>query len=76
MKTWNHRIVRTIEQDGPMLHLKEVHYDEAGNPVGFSNVFMMGESMDEMKLLIDRLATGIKQPILDETEIKREEPAA
>jgi hypothetical protein len=76
MTTWNHRIVRTIKEDGPMLHLKEVHYDKAGNPVGYSNVFMMSEDMEGMKLLIARLAVAIHQPVLDEKEIIKEKETA
>lgn len=71
MKTWNHRVVRILEEDGPMLHLKEVHYDEADNPVAYGNVFMMSEDMDGLRLLVARLFAALGKPILDETEITK-----
>ena len=65
MATWNHRVVRVREHGEELLCLSEVHYNDNGDPVGYSNPFMHSETMGGLVQLVDRLKAALKKPVLD-----------
>ena len=67
---WNHRVVRIKDGNGPgedVLKFQEVHYDEdTGVPVGHSDIFTIGDTIEEMRELAQRLLKACDHPIMDE----------
>ena len=71
MFTWNHRVVRTDEgntEDGKLLVLAEVCYNEDGSLMGWNEPFMCGDDLLELRRLVKHLSVAISQPILDISE--------
>ena len=58
--TWEHRIVRV----NGTLQFAEVFYDEVGNPSGYSDPFVISETMDGLRELAGRLAEACLRPIV------------
>jgi len=75
MATWNYRVIaveQAADDEPPVLMFAEVHYNEAGDPTGWSKAFMHGESMDELGMLLGRLGRAMGEPVLEERDIKAE----
>jgi hypothetical protein len=51
-----------------MLLFKEVYYDEEGKPDSYSEPFMFGDDLDELRLLLLRLEKALDKPVLHENE--------
>ena len=65
---WNYRIVR---DDTGFLTVREVYYDEKGNPNGMtSEVSPGGETLREFKSCMKLYKQALKRPVLDESEMK------
>lgn len=62
---WNHRVVRVKDGDETFLMLAEVYYNDDGTPSGYSECFMHGDDMGELRQLVNRLADAVTHPILD-----------
>jgi len=71
MMTWNHRVVRTQDGNDPdnpvLLRLVEVYYGGAGELLGYSEPFMCGDDIGELRHLVARLTEALEQPIIDES---------
>lgn len=67
--TWNHRVVNCPSENGggDFLTFREVHYDD-GRPVAYGDVFMCGDTQDELKELVKRLERALAEPVLHENE--------
>lgn len=66
---WNHRVVRIKDGNGPgedVLKFQEVHYEDDGTPMGHSDIFTIGETIEEMRELAQRLLKACDAPIMDE----------
>jgi hypothetical protein len=49
---------------------KEVFYDDQDRPDGYSNPFMGGDSIDEVRELLVRLSVALSLPVLHENDFK------
>ena len=50
----------------------EVHY-ENGEPVGYTDAFMGGDAVEELRELVDRLTRALDKPVLHESEFGGEQ---
>jgi hypothetical protein len=62
--TWNHRMVRDLDEDPDLIMLQEVCYNSKGEPYGFSDAFMCSETVEGMQELAQRIAKAAAQPVL------------
>jgi len=64
---WNHRVV-LMPDDGTgtqWLEIQEVYYNRKGEPCGYCNSYVGGETMAELEQQIERHAKATALPILD-----------
>ena len=66
MSTWNFRLLDVTDENGgdPYLTLVEVHYNDAGVPVGHSDPCTGSEDLEGMKQLIEWHALALDNPVL------------
>jgi hypothetical protein len=64
MGTWNHRIVDLSTKHEPCLALREVYYDEKGEPAMHGEPFLCGDHVEELKGLLDKMQGAINAPVL------------
>jgi hypothetical protein len=63
---WNHRVVRIPDELGEQwFEVQEVYYNGKGEPCGYCNSYIGGETMEELKLQIERHSKALALPILD-----------
>jgi aerobic-type carbon monoxide dehydrogenase small subunit (CoxS/CutS family) len=62
---WNHRVVKIIEFDEPLLMIQEVYYNEEGKPCGYCDPCFVGDDLAELEQQVKRWDECLKQPILD-----------
>ena len=69
---WNHRLMNCPSDNGgdDFFVFKEVFYDDQDRPDGYSNPFMGGDSIDEVRELLVRLSVALSLPVLHEDEFK------
>lgn len=72
---WNHRVVRVKDGDETFLMLAEVYYNDDGTPSGYSECFMHGDDMGELRQLVNRLADAVTHPVIDASEMKHKPSA-
>jgi hypothetical protein len=75
--TWNHRIVKITEiVDGTqeyVFSLQEVYYNDEKKPEGYCEPSIVGDSVEEVKAVIEDMLEAFNRPILDEAEILQPE---
>jgi hypothetical protein len=66
MSTWNFRVLDVTDENGgdPYLTLVEVHYNDAGVPVGYCDPCTGSEDLEGMKQLIEWYALALDKPVL------------
>jgi hypothetical protein len=69
---WNHRIIRHIEKithmdDSIYYAIHEVYYDEDGKVNGWTEepIRIMEESLEDLKVTLQRLVESFDNPVLD-----------
>jgi hypothetical protein len=71
--TWNHRVLRHIDAWGDEYYtFAEVFYDDDDKPEGYSTVCMVGDNIDEIRQIANRLLKAADQPVLDATIFESE----
>jgi len=67
---WNHRVMNCPSENGgdDLLFFKEVFYDDKGKPDAYSEPFMCGDDLDELRLLLLRLEKALDKPVLHEND--------
>jgi hypothetical protein len=71
--TWNHRVLRHIDAWGDEYYtFAEVFYDDNDKPEGYSTVCMVGDNLDEMREIANRLLRAVDQPVLEATIFESE----
>ena len=65
--SWNHRVVDLTSENGgePWLEIQEVYYNSDGQPCGYCDPTVGGESIDEIQLQIRRFTECLAHPILN-----------
>ena len=71
---WNHRLMNCPSENGgeDYFTFKEVYYDDQDRPESYSDPFMGGDDIDEVRRLVARLADCIDSPVLHEKEFEGE----
>jgi len=71
---WNHRVVDLTSENGGeyLIAIREVCYEENGMPTtnGSPFVFVMSETMEGLREVIDRMKEALDQPILTPEDFK------
>ena len=64
--SWNHRIIEHHDEDGKYYRIHEVHYDQAGNPRGYTTdgVGVDGEDLEEILWVLKKMAECTKKPTI------------
>lgn len=72
--TWNHRVVRSVSAvDGTVAYtIREVFYEDDGKVSGWTAdaIEPHGETLDELRQNIARMAECTDRPVLDEDELQ------
>ena len=65
--TWNERVIRFVDPWGDVCYFfAEVTYDDYGNPDAYSQeVCLVGDDIEELHLILDRLRTALEHPVLE-----------
>lgn len=65
--SWNHRVVDlTKDNEGESwFEIQEVYYNSKGQPCGYCDPCVGGESIDEIQIQIQRFTECLSQPILN-----------
>jgi hypothetical protein len=69
---WNHRLMNCPSENGgkDFYVFKEVFYDDQDRPDAYSNPFMGGDDIDEVRELLVRLSVALSLPVLHENDFK------
>jgi hypothetical protein len=71
--TWNHRVLRHIDAWGDEYYtFAEVFYDDDDKPEGYSTVCMVGDNIEEIREIANRLLKAADQPVLEATIFESE----
>jgi hypothetical protein len=63
---WNHRVVRIPDPLGEnWFEIQEVYYNKKGEPCGYCNSYVGGETMAELEEQIERHTKALALPTLD-----------
>lgn len=76
MSTWNHRVIDLSHLNGgePWLEICEVHYTDDGSLMGYSNdCFVGSETLEGVRLTLERMTEALTQPILKHTDFGGDE---
>lgn len=67
--TWNHRLMNCPSENGgdDYFCFVEVHYED-GKPIGYTEAFMGGDTVDEVRELMTWLQGALDKPVLHEDE--------
>jgi len=70
MSTWNFRVLDVTDENGgdPYLMLVEVHYNDAGVPVGYCDPCTGNENLEGIKQLIEWYALALAKPVLKKSD--------
>ena len=65
--TWNERVIRFVDPWGDVCYFfAEVTYDDDGKPDAYSQeVCLVGDDIEELHLILDRLRTALDHPVLE-----------
>ena len=65
--TWNLRLVRMFDEfeQEKYIEIREVYYDEEGEPYGHCEAAMCGENVEDLKTYVEWSLEAFKKPILE-----------
>ena len=67
--TWCHRVMNCPSENGgdDYFCFVEVHYKD-GEPVGYTDAFMGGDTAEELRELVSMLTRALDKPVMHESE--------
>ena len=67
--TWNHRVIRTEHEGEYHYSIHEVHYDDAGEIIGWTSdaIEVSAETRDGILWVLDKMKVAVANPVLAET---------
>jgi hypothetical protein len=72
--TWNYRVVKFDGAfDEPYFEIKEVYYDRDGNPTGYCDATVAGETFEDIITVLDQMKADATRAVLMEKEFYRVE---
>lgn len=71
--TWNHRVMKIENRGETFLEIHEVYYDDQGRPNGYTTdpIAVTGETIDELRWVLNRMLECLDKDILTEEDCKR-----
>lgn len=66
--TWNHRIVKTENEDGELFELAEVFYDSVNLPYAYGNANIIAENMSGIQLQLKMFNSAMEKRVLNYPE--------
>lgn len=76
---WNFRVLKQQyegEEDGSLIEeygIVEAYYDEDGEPRGYCDPHVLGDSAEELRVVLRRMRDALDKPILVTGDFKREQ---
>jgi len=69
---WNYRIVKTTDEvtKEPTYEICEVYYNAIGKPTGFCSVKLLGDTIEELKSVLEMLGSAYEKPFIRSTDFK------
>jgi len=76
--TWNNRVIRFVDPWGDVCYFfAEVTYDDNDKADGYSqHVCLVGDDMEELHLVLERLRTALTLPILEASDFSQNQKTA
>ncbi len=73
--SWNHRVMRFSNDSEEWFGVHEVYYHEDGRLRGYTTeaVNVMGETVEELRAILERMLASLNKPILTADDFKGEE---
>ena len=70
MSTWGFRMIDLNDENGgdPWIELCEVHYNDAGVPVAYSNPCIGSETVEGMKQLLSWHKLALGKPVMQKSD--------
>lgn len=62
--TWNHRIVRTLEEGKEFFELAEVFYDSLGFPYAYGQASISSDDIDGIYYQLEQFNSADNKPVL------------
>jgi len=66
--SWNHRIVKTENEDGDFYELAEVFYDSTNLPYAYGEASIIAENMSGIHLQLKMFNTALEKRVLNYPE--------
>ena len=65
--TWNLRAVKMFDEfeQEKYIEIREVYYDDDGEPMGHCEAAMCGESLDDLQTYVEWALEALKKPVLE-----------
>mgnify|MGYP001338901731 CR=1 FL=1 len=72
--TWNHRIVKSVDEDGgEFFSIQEVYYEDTTPTAHTIELGVEGESVEDLKETLTNMLACLEKPILDEIPMEESE---
>lgn len=70
--TWNHRVVRAVQNGEEGYSIREVFYNDDGSISMWTKdpIDPYGETLDGLRLTLERMLECLDKPVLDEQELE------
>lgn len=65
--TWNHRVCKKTEGTDVLFGFHEAYYNKAGEVAAITAepIRIFSESVEDLQIILDRLAIAMSKPVLD-----------
>jgi hypothetical protein len=67
---WNYRVVKTKDEDGEFLEIREVYYDQLGKPMGHCGATVIGDTLGEIETVLQMMAQSLEKAIVKAEDLK------
>jgi hypothetical protein len=66
--SWNYRVIRSVDRDGTEMYaIHEMYYGPPDGPTA-DPVPVLGESLDDLRGTLEKMAKALYEPILNMTD--------
>lgn len=72
MSHWNHRVIEFEGLDGPEYGIVEAYYDNDNKLVGHTDPMVVGESIENLRVILKWMEGCLDQPIIPDMSDEHE----